>query len=108
MHDGRGDVVRRNMKKIQTAAAVVLLIAGGFGLSQAFTLVSVAAITNSDLDKLPDLAAEYSTNASRLGTNPSAAQISQVNSELNSRLQYIQIRQNAEIIRLLGVIAAKK
>ncbi|WP_161884474.1 hypothetical protein [Deinococcus alpinitundrae] len=38
----------------------------------------------------------------------SAPQVQQVAQETSLRLQYIQIRQNAEIIRLLSEIAAKK
>ena len=97
------------MKKQMTIfVAAFALIAGCVGVAQVFTLVSVSAINNAKLDELPGLASEYSVTASSLASTASAPQVTQVNSELNSRLQLIQIRQNAEIIRLLGVIAAKK
>ena len=69
-----------------------------------------AQFQNVALKDLPSAAYKLvsSSTETLAGKDASAIQINQVQAELNTSLQLAQIRQNAEIIRLLGVIAAKK
>lgn len=95
--------------KIKSALLATGLLLGGAAIGQAFRFASIEAITASPVGGLSTIAGtlmnDYQTGAS---SSKSAAQIQQVAAEASIRLQYIQIKQNAEIIRLLGQIAAKK
>ena len=95
--------------KVKSVLLALGLLAGGVAIGQAFSLVSIVDITNSKPDEL-EASAEVLMRAYQTGANASKGvpQIQQVAAETGIRLQYIQIRQNAEIIRLLGQIAAKK
>lgn len=90
------------MQKILKLGAVLGLFMGGLVLGQAFSIVSIVDIRNSepdDLSKTADaLMNNYATTVARAN---GAAQVNQVASEVSVRMQYIQIKQNAEIIRLL-------
>jgi len=88
--------------------AALALVAGGFGAAQVFNMLSLATVRTTSFDDLPALAEDLNLTAIKQTTGATAPQITQVHAELNSRLQYIQIKQNAEIIRLLNVIADKK
>ncbi|ALW89616.1 hypothetical protein AUC44_12505 [Deinococcus actinosclerus] len=85
------------------------LFMGGLVAGQAFgpdTLFNAKGKTKSDFVKEADaILAEYSEN---VALSASAAQVTQVANEAQVRYDYIQIKQNAEIIRLLTVIASKK
>ncbi len=97
------------MKKIHAGALALGLFMGGLVAGQAFgpdTLFSAKGKTKSDFIKEADaILAEYGEN---VAVANSAPQISQVANEAHVRFDYIQIKQNAEIIRLLNIIAAKK
>ena len=96
----------RNLK--QTALALGLL-AGGVAIGQA---LSYDALTSAEQKSKTDYVAEATTiirdyRLSAISAN-SAPQVSQVSNEATAQLLYIQAKQNAEIIRLLNIIASKK
>ena len=95
-------------KKILTVAATLGLLFGGVAIGGFFSSLSYTNLFSAD--GVPSLVGLESNIKSAVAETQgaSAAQVSQVHAELNTQMQYIQIRQNAEIIRLLGVIAAKK
>ncbi len=97
------------MSKIKTVAAALGLFAGGMAVSQMFPATQVMVFNSSDLDTYPKQAQDdfYQLSLSLNGTKASAVQISQMNDELNTKLQVMQVRQNAEIIRLLRSIDSK-
>ncbi|GAA5514808.1 hypothetical protein Dcar01_03569 [Deinococcus carri] len=94
-------------KTILTLAAALGLFTGGVGTAQFFKSLDTSETRDATLAELPAQAEALIRRTQGLG-NPSAAQISQVNAEVAVQLQYMQVRQNAEIIRLLTQIAAKK
>lgn len=85
------------------------LLGGGAVIGQALNGASINLITQTKPAELEENAkniiADYTDS---LESAKSAVQVQQVAAETGVRLQYIQIRQNAEVIRLLGQIAAKK
>lgn len=98
------------MKNKLFAVAVVLgLLAGGIVLGQ--------ALENDEGDLFNSKASGAVQQADRIYTAytrasvfdaKSAPQITQVATEASVRLQYLQIKQNAEIIRLLTELNKKK
>jgi hypothetical protein len=95
-------------KKILTAAAALGLFAGGLALGQfmdgdAGRMDAVKPSTA--VQTASTIYTDYVTGSIAGG---SAVQISQVADEANIRMQYIIVKQNAEIIRLLDVISKKK
>lgn len=96
-------------KKIKAVFFALGLLSSGIAIGQAFSLVSIVNITSAKPSELPTQAEDLmNAYQDKVGTAQSAVQIQQVASETSVRLQYIQIRQNAEVIRLLNQIAAKK
>lgn len=96
------------MKKIKLFMTALGLLLGGIVLGQAFDgdvgemlQVKPTGITNK-ADKI------YETYGQEVAYAKSAVQISQLSDEARVRLEYLQIKQNAEIIRLLGEIKDKK
>ena len=85
-------------KKIITVAAALGLSLGGVTFSQVFLAQTYNAISTTPLDKLPDMAYDLGSHTAT-GGDPAAA------TEVSNKLAYIQIRQNAEIIRLLTLSA---
>lgn len=96
------------MKKLHTIALCLGLFAGGLVLGQAFS-GDVGTITETEVDDVTELAdslySQYVTGSLRA---KSAAQISQLADETRVRLDVLAIKQNAEIIKLLKEIKAKK
>ena len=97
------------MKKWMIAALLVGAGLGGAVLAQAFSSSSMFAVSNTKTDDLYTLAEGYAImyNAS-VSSSKSPAQTQQVAAEFSVRLQLIQIKQNAEIIRLLKKQAGEK
>ena len=97
-------------RKLLMACSAATLLLGGYSLSQFIGNSDQYEIQNTALKDLPNVAYKLSSSTitSLSGDGSSAPQVTQVQSEVNTQLQLIQIRQNAEIIRLLSVIAAKK
>jgi hypothetical protein len=95
------------MKTLMTLVTTVGLLAGGIGLSQYIGNRDQYDIQNSALRDLPAVAYKLTgTLITGLGNaKPGSQQITQAEAEANTQLQLIQIRQNAEIIRLLTVLA---
>ena len=97
------------MRKVKTFAAALGLFAGGMAVSQLFPASQVLVFNTSNIDTYPKQAQDdyYALALSLNGTKASAVQISQLNDELSTKLQVMQIKQNAEIIRLLRSIDSK-
>ncbi|MBZ9753175.1 hypothetical protein K7W42_20270 [Deinococcus sp. HMF7604] len=97
------------MSKLKRGALVLGLLFGGMALGQAFNARDIVALVGSPLGdsaKLADaIAGDY---ASKVALASSAPQITQVASEAVVRLEHLQARQNAEVIRLLTEIRNKK
>ena len=83
-------------KNVLIAAAALGLFAGGVTFSQVVLAQTYNAINATALDKLPDIAYDLGSHTPT-GGDPAAA------TEVSNKLAYIQIRQNAEIIRLLSL-----
>lgn len=96
--------------KFLTLAASLGLFAGGLVIGQSFDgdVGTMTAIKPSGIEAQADKI--YSDYGKTLAGayNPSAVQIQQVGNEASVRLQYLQIKQNAEIIRLLTELNKKK
>lgn len=94
--------------KLKVWAGALGLFAGGMVLGQAFQgdVSDMAAVTPTGaVGAAETIYAEYVT----LSLNAkSAAQISQVADEARVRMDLIQVKQNAEIIRQLTLLNAKK
>lgn len=88
-------------------AASLGLLLGGIGIGQALYSGSIDNITRTKVGFLEENAkvimGDYTDSLKPAAT----AQVQQSALETSVRLQYIQVRQNAEIIRLLGEIAKK-
>lgn len=65
-----------------------------------------ATIVNAPLDQLDDLAVAFVNEYMQGSTRPGAgaAEISHLATVLNARLNLIQVRQNAAIMKKLGII----
>ena len=98
------------MKKFLMAGVMFGCLTFGIGLAQFIGNAAQYDLQNAALKDLPSVAYKLtsSTISSLSGSSSSAPQVTQVQAEVNTQLQLIQIRQNAEIIRLLSLIAAKK
>lgn len=98
------------MKKLMTLVTAVGLLAGGVALGQYIGNRDQYDIQNSALKDLPAVAYKLTgTLITGIGNaKPGSQQITQAEAEANTQLQLIQIRQNAEIIRLLNIIATNR
>lgn len=96
--------------KILIFAAALGLLIGGIVIGQSFDgdVGVMTAIKPTGIELQADKI--YSDYGKTLAAsyNPSAVQITQVGNEASVRLQYLQIKQNAEIIRLLTELNKKK
>lgn len=97
------------MKNLKNIAATLGLLIGGVAIGQA---LSYDALTSAQSKSKTDYVAEATAiirdfRISAIGAS-SAPQVSQVSNEATAQLMYIQTKQNAEIIRLLNIIASKK
>ena len=97
------------MRKVKTFAAALGLFAGGMAVSQLFPASEVLLFNASNIDTYPKQTEEdfYDLSLMIRDSKASAVQITQVNAEFNTKLQIMQIKQNAEIIRLLRSIDGK-
>lgn len=95
------------MKKIQTGMLALGLFAGGLVLGQAFDgdIGDMTGLTQPLLTGKAD--GIYTAYVTKSLSAKSAPQISQVADEARVRFEYIQIKQNEEIIRLLKEVAKK-
>jgi len=94
--------------KLMIGSAAFGLFLGGLVVGQALSS-DAAQLTLSKVGDLPSAADSlYASYTTALISAKSAAQISQVADETSVRMNYIQVKQNAEIIRLLTVISTKK
>lgn len=95
--------------KLKSAALALGLLTGGVAIGQA---LSYDALTSAQSKSKTDYVAEANSIISefrlQLISADSAPQVSQVSNEATAQLLYIQTKQNAEIIRLLNIIANKK
>lgn len=97
------------MRKLQQAALVLGLFAGGVAVGQAFDFNSLVTLLDSKDDAIPEQAKQLLTDyGSAVGSAKSSPQVSQVADETLVRMHYLEIRQNAQIIALLKQLAAKK
>ncbi|PTA67568.1 hypothetical protein [Deinococcus arcticus] len=97
------------MKNLKNVAAALGFLIGGIALGQA---LSYDSLTSAERKSKTDYVAEASAIIRDFRTQvimaDSAPQVSQVSNEATAQLMYIQTKQNAEIIRLLNIIANKK
>lgn len=93
--------------KFLTFAAALGLFLGGMGAASYFKSLDTTTSRDATLQEIPDVAEKLVRATQESGAN-SAPQVSQVTQEASLQLQYMQVRQNAEIIRLLTEINKKK
>lgn len=97
------------MKKLLPVAIAVGLFSSGLVIGQAFGLRSISDIELAKPDQLGPMADQLANSYwDTVKQAKSAAQVSQVSDEAAFRMQYIQVKQNTEIIRLLKKIAGEK
>ncbi len=96
--------------RILVFAAGAGLLLGGLGLGQYISTNDQNDVAKSALSDLPGVAYRLSnvSIAALKSRGSSPAQVTQLAGEVNTQLQLIQIRQNAEIIRLLTVMANRR
>jgi hypothetical protein len=92
------------VRKVIAGLALAGLLLAGFAGGQFTSRYSTIERTNpANLAPIVrDLMDEYEQARQGIGN---AAQVTQVTGEVNLALQYVQVRQNAEIIRLLKKLA---
>jgi len=97
------------MRKLKSSAFALGLLVGGFAIGQAFSSNDIVKLSGSALGDsarlADDIAGAYASVVVRANGAP---QISQVTGETLVRLEHLQARQNAEIIKLLTAIRDKK
>lgn len=97
------------MKNLKNTALALGLLVGGVAIGQA---LSYDSLTSAERKSKTDYVAEANAiirdfRLQAIGAN-SAPQVSQVSNEATAQLMYIQVKQNAEIIRLLTLLNNKK
>ncbi|ACO46235.2 hypothetical protein DEDE109153_01115 [Deinococcus deserti] len=96
------------MQKLKTFGLALGLFAGGMVLGQAFEGDVGPMINLKPNEAVKRADAIYTEYAGLVGMAKSAVQVSQASDEARVRLEYLQVKQNAEIIRLLGDLKNKK
>lgn len=97
------------MHRPTMAATALTLLLTGAVLGQAFSNSDLRTLSGSSADQaVANMQGAISQYTIAIDDAKSAAQVTQLTGETALRLQVIQIQQQAETIRLLKVIAAKK
>lgn len=89
-------------RKLLNVAVALGLFVGGFGAASYFSSLDISTTRDAKLADLPNIAEKIVRNSQVEGSAP---QVAQVAAEASVQLQYAQVRQNAEIIRLLKKLA---